>query len=228
MLNDFLVSIICTLVIYFLFSKLSKVCSFPLFNPVLMSILALVYILLSLEIPYERYDIGGQWISFFLGPITVMFAIPIYKQIPTLKKYWKAILIGISAGVLTSFAAVYIMAILFGIEKSLLLSLLPKSITTPMGIAACESIGGIVSITIISIIITGVSGHMLTPSICKLCKIDHPVARGIAIGASSHAMGTTRALEMGEVEGAMSSLSIGITGIITVLLLPILLKLLAL
>ncbi|MCT4663177.1 MAG: LrgB family protein [Tissierellales bacterium] len=228
MLIDFVISITCTIIIYFLFSKLSKKWPFPLFNPVLMSILTLVYILLSLEIPYERYDIGGQWISFFLGPITVMFAIPIYKQIPTLKKHWKSILIGISAGVLTSFAVVCLMAMGFGIEKNLLLSLLPKSITTPMGIAACESIGGIVSITIISIIITGVVGHMLTPSICKVCKIDHPVARGIAIGTSSHAMGTTRALEMGEVEGAMSSLSIGITGIITVILLPILLKLLPL
>jgi len=224
MISGFLLGIILTIIIYVVFDKLNKKINTPLLNPVLMSILALVYILTKMNITYEHYNTGGQWITFFLGPITVMFAIPIYKQIPVLKKHWSAILTGIITGVLTSFAGVYLFSLWFKIEDSLILSLLPKSITTPMGVATSETIGGIVSVTIISIIITGVSGYMSAPIVCKVFKIHHPVARGIAIGTSSHAMGTTKAFEMGELEGAMSSLSIGITGIITVVLVPLLLQ----
>lgn len=224
MIYKFFFGIILTIIVYILLGKLNKIIKTPLLNPVLMSILALVYLLIKLDISYEYYNFGGKWITFFLGPVTVMFAIPIYKQLPILKKHWVAILTGVTSGVVTSFIGVYLFSILFDIEESLVLSLFPKSITTPMGVATSEAIGGIVSITIVSIIITGVSGYMSAPIVCKLFKIHHPVARGIAIGCSSHALGTTKAFEMGELEGAMSSLSIGVTGIITVILVPIMLK----
>lgn len=218
----FLFGITLTVIIYLIMSKLSKKIKSPFFSPVLMSIISLVFILIKLDISYEQYNIGGQVINFFLGPITVMFAIPIYKQLQILKTNFVAILIGVLTGVFTSFGSVILLSKLFTVDYDFVLSLLPKSITTPMGMALSETIGGIISITIVSIIISGITGNIIAPTLCAKLKITNPIARGIAIGASSHALGTVKAFEIGELEGAMSSLSIGITGLLTVLLIPLL------
>lgn len=218
----FLFSIILTVIIYLIMSKLSKKIKSPFFSPVLMSIISLVFILTKLNISYDNYNIGGQFINFFLGPITVMFAIPIYKQLEILKTNFLAILLGVLTGVFSSFGSVILLSKLFTVDYDFVLSLLPKSITTPMGMALSETIGGIVSITIVSIIISGITGNIIAPTLCAKLKITNPIARGIAIGASSHALGTVKAFEIGELEGAMSSLSIGITGLLTVLLIPLL------
>ncbi|WZL72283.1 LrgB family protein [Clostridiaceae bacterium 35-E11] len=193
----------------------------PLFSPILISILMIIFILLHFHIPLAFYHKGGKMISFFLGPATVILAIPMYKQLPTLKNHMKAIFIGIITGVLTSITIVHLLAKFMGLDARLTLSLLPKSITTPIGIAVSESLGGMTSITVMAIIVTGIFGAMIAPSVCRIFRIRHSVAKGIAIGTASHAVGTSKALEMGETEGAMSSLSIALAGVATVLIVPL-------
>nr|WP_129600528.1 LrgB family protein [Anaerophilus nitritogenes] len=221
MLNHHFFGIIISLITFNIGLFIYKKTKLPILNPILISILLIVGILLNFEIPLESYDKGGRLISFFLGPATVVLAIPMYKQLPVLKKHIKAILIGISGGVITSISVVIALAKAFELDHTLKLSLIPKSITTPIGIAISESLGGISSIAVIAIIITGILGAIMAPFICKIFKIHHSVAKGIAIGTSSHAVGTSKALEMGETEGAMSSLSIALAGVITVFLAPL-------
>lgn len=217
-----LLGIVLTCLVYYAFHQMAKKVKTPFFNPVLMSILVLVFILLKIGVPYEKYNRGGQVINFFLGPITVMFAIPIFKQMQVLKSNFIAIIAGVMTGVFSSLVSVLGLSKLFKVDHAFMLSLIPKSITTPMGVATSETIGGIVSITIVAIIISGITGNIIAPILCDKLNITHPIARGIAIGSSSHAMGTIKAFEMGELEGAMSSLSIGVTGLATVILIPLL------
>jgi putative effector of murein hydrolase len=160
-----------------------------------------------------------------LSPATVVLAVPLYRQISKLKQFWKPILAGIFAGSLTSLACVIVVSKLVGLSETLMLSLLPKSITIPMGSVVSAQIGGIPPVTIIAITITGITGAVSAPAVCRFCRIKHKVAQGIAIGTASHALGTTRAMEMGEVQGAMSSLSIGVAGLFTAIVTPIILSL---
>jgi putative effector of murein hydrolase len=159
-----------------------------------------------------------------LSPATVILAVPLYKQLHNIRKFWKPVLAGIFAGSLTSMACVIGVSKLLGLGGTLMLSLLPKSITIPMGSVVSEQIGGIPSVTIIAITITGITGAVAAPAVCKFCRIKNSVAQGIAIGTASHALGTTKAMEMGETQGAMSSLSIGIAGLFTAITAPIILS----
>jgi putative effector of murein hydrolase len=170
---------------------------------------------------YEAYDMGGRHIKFFLGPSIVILAIPLHRQFHILKKSYKPILGGIITGIIVSFITVVGLSKLFNLNRELMLSIVPKSITTPMGILVTSEIGGLESITIASIILTGIIGAVLAPTVMKVFRIKNNVAVGIGIGTSSHAVGTSKAVEMGEVEGAMSSLSIAVAGLITVLLTPL-------
>ena len=152
-----------------------------------------------------------------LTPATICLAVPLYEQIELLKKNYKAIIIGIVAGVVTSMTSVLLLVLLFRLDYASYVTLLPKSITTAIGMGVSEELGGYVPITVAVIIVTGVIGNMLAETVCRAFKIYDPVAKGIAIGSSSHAIGTAKAMEMGEVEGAMSSLSIVVSGILTVI-----------
>ena len=152
----------------------------------------------------------------FLTPATVALAVPLYEQIEPLKKNWKAIVAGILSGALTSALCVLAVALIFQLDHKQYVTLLPKSITTAIGMGLSEELGGIVTITVAVIVVTGVIGNMFAESICKLFHITDPVAKGIGIGSASHAMGTAKAMEMGEIEGAMSSLSIAVSGLLTV------------
>ncbi|WP_425514932.1 LrgB family protein [Crassaminicella profunda] len=228
MLSNPLFGIIISLLAFNIGLYIYKKTKLAILNPILISISIIVVILLRFNIPLEIYNNGGKLISFFLGPATVVLAIPMYKQLPALKSHMKAIIIGITTGVITSITAVALLSKLFDLEHRLKLSLIPKSITTPIGIAVSESLGGLTPIAVIAIIITGIIGAVIAPLICKTFKIHHSVAKGIAIGTSSHAVGTSKALEMGETEGAMSSLSIALTGVITVLLAPLLINIFSL
>lgn len=205
-------------------SYLHKKTKNPLLNPLLVTILGIIAFLSVTKIPYESFKIGANSINFFLGPVTVILAVPLYKQFDLFKKYIKEILIGISCGVLVSFLSIMIIGKLTGAQIDIINSLIPKSITTPMGISLTKTINGIEAITVVSIILTGILGAIVAPTIFKIGKIKHPIAKGIALGTSAHALGTTKALELGEVEGAMSGLSIGISGIITVILIPIIMN----
>lgn len=154
--------------------------------------------------------------AYFLTPATVALAVPLYEQIEPLKKNWKAILAGIFAGAMTSALCVLVLSLIFKLSHKQYVTLLPKSITTAIGMGLSEELGGIVTITVAVIIVTGVIGNMFAESICKLFHISDPVAKGVGIGSASHAMGTSKAMEMGEIEGAMSSLSIAVSGLMTV------------
>ena len=182
-----------------------------IFNPVLISIVAVIAVLACAHIDYDVYYSGAQYLSYLLTPATVCLAVPLYEKIELLKEHWKAIVAGILSGVLTTLLCVLAMSLLFGFSHEEYVTFLPKSITTAIGMGVSEELGGYVTITVAIIIITGVLGNIIAPFVCQ-----DPIARGIAIGTASHAIGTSKAMEMGEIEGAMSSLSIVVSGLLTV------------
>lgn len=214
--------IVLTVVAFEIGIFIAKKTKNPFLNPLVTSLLMILAFLIITKIPYDNYKIGGEMISYFLGPVTVILAVPLYKQFELLKKNALPILVGIFIGVITSFATIIIICKLMGTNYEIIASIIPKSITTPMGISLSQSTGGIQAITIIGIVISGNLGAMIAEPLLRFLKIKSSVAKGIAIGTASHAGGTTKAVEMGEVEGAMSSLAIGVCGVMTVLIVPIL------
>jgi len=198
----------------------------PLMNPLVLSMLMIIALLLGLHISFEDYNRGGQFISFFLGPATVILAVPLYRKITLLRENVVPIIAGISVGSLAGIVSIIVMCRIFNLDELVSISMIPKSVTTPIGIEISSQLGGMPSITVAAIVFTGIAGVLLGPMICKLFRIDNEVAVGVAIGTSSHALGTTKAVEIGETEGAMSGLAIGIAGLVTVFIAPILVKLL--
>ena len=191
---------------------------FALFNPLLVAIVLVVAFLIGFKIDYATYMEGARYISFLLTPATVCLAVPLYQQFSLLKKNAKAVLLGIAAGVLASLTVILVMSILFHLDHTMYVTLLPKSITTAIGIGVSGELGGIQSLTVVVIIITGVLGNIFAELICKVFRITDPIAQGVGIGTSTHAVGTARAMEMGEIQGAMSGLSIVVAGLMTVVL----------
>jgi predicted murein hydrolase (TIGR00659 family) len=191
-------------------------------NPLLLAITIIISILLKFNISFDTYSKGGDIIVFFLGPATVALAIPLYKQAELFKKYFIPVFFGIIVGALTAMTSVILMGKMMNLDITLIRSFIPKSITTPIGIEVSKALGGEPSITIVGILITGITGYIVSPRVCKLFKIKNDLARGVGIGVASHVIGTTRALEMGEVTGAMSSMAIVITGLVTLILAPLL------
>ena len=208
--------VVISLLAYELGMLLKKKFGLPIFNPLLISIAVVIVFLAVFDIDYQNYNDGAKYLSYLLTPATVCLAIPLYEQMEALKKNIKAILAGILSGVLTSLTVVLALALIFNLNHKMYVTLLPKSITTAIGMGVSEELGGAVTITVAVIIITGVLGNMLAETLCKLFHIEEPIAKGISIGAASHAIGTAKAMEMGDVEGAMSSLSIAVAGILTV------------
>ena len=186
-----------------------------LMNPLLISIVLVIVVLLITGVSYSSYNASANSISFLLTPATICLAVPLYQQVELLKRNYKAVLIGISSGVLASLCSVLILAILFHFDHTAYVTFLPKSITTAIGIGVAEELGGHVSVSVV--VITGVLGNIFAEVFLKLLRIEEPIARGIAIGCSSHALGTVKAMEMGTIEGAMSSLSIVVCGVMTVI-----------
>lgn len=209
--------VVISLLAYQIGSRIKKKVKLAIANPLLISVILIVAVLLLFGIDYEAYNNGAKYISYFLTPATVSLAIPLYRRLELLKKYPKAIFGGIAAGVLTTMVSILVMSIAFGLTHEQYVTLLPKSITTAIGVGISEKMGGIVTITVVAISITGILGNIVAEALCKLCKIEEPIARGLAIGTASHALGTTKAMELGEIEGAMSSLSIVVAGIMTVI-----------
>ncbi len=197
-----------------------KKIKFILFSPLLVSITLCILFLCITKIPYEKYEFGARYISFLLTPSTVCLAIPLYQQFENLKKNFFAIIIGVLSGVLTNAFAVLFFCMIFKIGHTEYVSILPKSLTTAIAFALTEEFHGLMGITAMMVIITGNMGNLFAVHILKLFRIEEPVSKGIAIGTSSHAMGTSKALEIGETEGAMSGLAIAVAGLITVVVLP--------
>lgn len=186
-------------------------------NPLIIAIVLVSGVLLIFKIPYEHYNEGGSIINMFLAPATSCLAVSIYTRVELLKKNWLPILVGCTAGSLTSMGSVLLLCRLFGLDETMTVSLLPKSVTTPIAVSISESHGGLVPITVVAVIITGILGSILAPWLIRIFRVKDSVAAGLAIGACSHAMGTSKAMELGETEGAMSGLAIGICGIVTVI-----------
>ena len=196
---------------------LKKKFKYAFLNPLLISIIFVIGVVMLCGVDYESYENSAQYLSYLLTPATVCLAVPLYQQMTLLKKNLAAVACGILAGVLASLGSVLLLAFLFGLEHDVYVTLLPKSITTAIGMGVSEELGGLVTITVAVIIVTGVIGNVIGEAVCKLFRIYEPIAKGLALGTSSHAIGTAKALEMGEVEGAMSSLAIAVAGLLTVI-----------
>ena len=214
-------SLFISLIAYQIGLYLKKRTGFALCNPLLIAVILVILLLSLLDIEYESYKKGTNILSMLLTPATICLAVPLYEQVHLLKKHSTAVLAGVISGAVGSMASVAILSFLFHLSHTHYVTLLPKSITTAIGMDISQEFGGIVTITVTVIIITGIIGNVIAQPLCKLFRIHHPIAKGIAIGSSSHAIGTVKAMEMGEIEGALSSLAIVVSGIITVFLFPI-------
>lgn len=198
----------------------------PLLNPLLLGIIIVVAVLRVLNISYETYLIGGKFISFFIAPATVAMVVNLYKNFKRLTDNLVPVLVGVLVGSVTSILTAYLLSKAFGFDEKMTLTMLPKSLTTAIGVSISAEYGGYPDITTISIVLTGVTGAVVAPIVMKVFNVKDPVARGVGIGTSTHAVGTSKAIEMGEVEGAMSGLSIALAGFITVIVMPLLISIL--
>ncbi len=216
LLHSVYFGVFLSLFCYWIGMLLKKRFKLVIFNPLLIADILIIAFLLVFKIDYHIYQEGARYISYLLTPATICLAVPLYEQFELLKKNAAAVVIGIASGVLTSLVTIFVLAKLFMTDRLLYITLLPKSITTAIAIGLTEELGGYVSITVAAIIITGLGGHIFAEILLKIFGITEPIAKGVAIGTASHAMGTAKAMEIGEIEGAMSSLSIVVAGLLTV------------
>ena len=196
---------------------LKRKTGWALMNPLLIAVVLVVAFLAISGVSYTSYSNGARILDYLLTPATICLAVPLYQQIELLKKNYKAVVAGLVSGVLTSLISVFLLALLFQFDHASYVTFLPKSITTAIGMGISDELGGYVSITVVVILLTGVFGNIFADKILKFFHVEEPIAKGIAIGSAAHAMGTARAMEMGQIEGAMSGLSIVVSGILTVI-----------
>ena len=207
-----------SIIAYLIGVILKKKFKLGIFNPLLIAIAVSIIFLAVGNIDYEVYNEGAKFLSWLLTPATVCLAIPLYEQWDLLKRNHKAVLLGLTAGVVTSLVTVLILSLLMGLSHEEYVTMLPKSITTAIGMGVSEELGGYVTITVAVIIVTGVLGNMFGELICKVFRIEEPISKGLAFGSAAHAIGTAKAMEIGGIEGVMSSLAIAVSGILTVIL----------
>lgn len=205
-----------SLLCYLIGIKIKEKTGFAAANPLLIAVLLVIAILSALDIDYSAYNQSAKLLSALLTPSTICLAVPLYEQLALLKRHKNAILAGILSGVITSLVVVLVLCLVFRLDHQAYVTLLPKSITSAIGMGVSEELGGYVSITVAVIILTGILGNVTAEAVCRLFRITEPIARGVAIGTSSHAVGTAKAMELGKIEGAMSSLSIVVSGLMTV------------
>lgn len=210
--------LVITLITYAIGCFLKKKFRLAIFNPLLVSILLSIAFVAFFGIDIGKYNESTDILSYFLTPATVCLAVPLYEQFQKLRDNWLAVVGGILAGTLAHLTMIFVCALAFKIGHTEYVSLLPKSITTAIGIALSEQHGGIVGITVGGICVAGITGNTFCELILRVFRITEPVAKGVAIGTASHALGTSKAIEIGEVEGAMSGLSIAVCGLLTVVL----------
>ena len=195
--------------------KLQKKTGLLVCNPVLVSSLLVIAVLLVFDIPLEHYNAGGSILKLMLGPATAVLALNIYQQRKVLGEHFVPVLVGCLVGSLASMGSVLLLCKLFQVEAVFTASMLPKSVPTAIALGISENGGGIPGISAAAVVITGVEGAMLAPPFAKLFHVTDPVAEGVAIGSCSHAIGTSKALEIGSLQGAMSSIAICVCGIFT-------------
>ena len=214
--NSVFIGVMISLASYGLGMWLRKKTGLSFMNPLLISIILVIVFLLLTGVSYQTYAEGANAISFLLTPATICLAVPLYEQFNLLKKNRKAIVAGVVSGVVSSLGCILLLALMFKFDHQTYITFLPKSITTAIGMGVTEELGGYVSLAVVVIVITGVIGNVIAEGVLKLFRIEEPIAKGIAIGSSSHAVGTAKAMEIGQIEGAMSSLSIVVCGLLTV------------
>lgn len=211
-----------TLVAFCAASALQKKWKLAVLNPIVLSAAAIMVVLKVLNIPNAVYQAGCQILSFLLTPATICLSISFYEQFQNLKKHLLAVSVGVIAGTIASIGGIWVLSNLFGLDRALLASMLPKSVTTAIGVALSSELGGMAAITTAAIVITGIFGNIIGPSLCKFFRLHNPVAQGAAFGTSAHVIGTTRAMEMDALAGAVSSLSLTLAGIVTCIIMSFL------
>lgn len=222
MANDFFThslffGVLVSLIGYEAGQYLKRKTGLAIVNPLLVAIVFVIAVLLLFHIDYDAYQTGGVYLNYLLTPATVCLAVPLYKQIHLLRQYGWAILLSVFTGTVTSLLGVFLLSVLFHLDHAMYVTLLPKSITTAIGMGMSEELGGIVNITVAVIVVTGVTGNVIGEWVLKVFHVKDRIAKGLALGTSAHAIGTSKAMEMGEIEGAMSSLSIVVAGLLTVI-----------
>lgn len=225
MLDNQYFGIVLSFAAYEIGKWINKKLKTPIANPLLIAIVLIIGFLSITGIDYEYYKKGGDFIAFFIGPATVAMVLDLYANLDTLKKNILPILVGVGFGTIFSFVLAIFLSKIFQIDKNLVASLIPQSITTAIAISLSGEYQGIIGLTAIVVVIRGVSGAVFAPIVMKIFRIKDPVAQGVAIGTSSHAVGTSQARLMGEIQGAMSGLSIAIAGITAVIIMPLAMKL---
>lgn len=219
--------ILLSLVMYSIGVLINNKVKSPITNPLLLAMALTIIFLKITKVSYGDFNVGGQYITFLIAPATVAIIINLYKNFDLFIKNFVPVMAGVIAGVFTSVLSVYIMSKLLGLDDVIRTSIVPKSLTTAIGIAISGEYGGIQAITIVCMVITGIGGAVVAPIVMKLVNVTDPVAQGVGIGTSSHAAGTSKAIQMGEVQGAMSGLSIALAGFVSVLVIPLIIKLLS-
>ena len=214
--NSVYFGVAISLVGYVIGVQLKKKFKLAVLNPLMISSIFVVGVVLLFKLDYPSYKKQAEILNYLLTPATIALAIPLYQQLSLLRKNLLAVICGIISGVFASMSSVLAMSVLFSLSHEDFVTLLPKSITTAIGMGVSEELGGIQTITVAVIIVTGVLGNVIGEGVCKLFRITEPISRGLALGTAAHAIGTAKALEMGEIEGAMSSLSIAVAGLLTV------------
>lgn len=210
--------VMLTVVAYWLGMKVQKKTRLAICNGMLIAVLLVIAVLLAFHIPYESYWQGGELINLFLGPATACMAVTVYSQRKLLARHWLPVLVGCVVGVVTAMGSILVLCRLLGLDRAMTMSLLPKSVTMPIATVVAQGHGGTVAVTVAAVVVTGMLGNLCAPLLVKLFRVKDPMAVGLGIGACSHAMGTAKALELGETEGAMSGLAIGLCGILTTVL----------
>ena len=211
-----------TLVAYSIGSCFQKKWNKAILNPILTGAVLVMAVLSVLDMPNSAYQAGCQILSYLLTPATICLSISFYEQFQKLKRHLPAVCLGVVAGTVCSLGCIWFLSRLFGLERALSMSLIPKSITTAIGVALSQEIGGIAAVTTAAIAITGIFGNIIGPVLCRLLRIRNPIAQGVAFGTASHVIGTARAVQMDPLSGAVSSLSLTIAGIVTTVLLSFL------
>lgn len=209
-----------TLLGFYLGMLLKRRFKLGVFNPIIVATVFVIISLLLLGIDYETYESSAKYLGFLITPATICLAVPLYRQMDIIRANAGAIAVGITAGVLSSMVSILLLSLAFNFQRELFLTLLPKATTTPVAIGISQELGGITPLTVVAVILAGNLGNLLALPLCKLFRLEEPIAKGIAIGSSSHVVGTVKAFEIGETEGAASSLSIMLAGLLTVIAAP--------
>lgn len=230
-MNEFLsqlplFSLVLTIGAYQIGLLLQKKWKSPLCNPLLIGVVLVVGVVLLTGFSVETYQAEMKIFSWLITPATVALAVPLYQQMQKLKKNLPAILAGVAAGAVTALVSVFALCALFSLDKQTTISLLPKSVTVAIGLALSKQSGGIEALTSLVIAFTGILGSVVGPMLCKLLRLKNPIAQGVAFGTSAHVIGTAKANELGSIQGAVSSLSLAVAGILTAILFPLVVSLL--